>query len=111
MFMAPNDSSSVSIRTIFAPTCSTTEADAVYVYALVMTSSPGFIPSIAVVTHYRLKNDPEGSGVIVDPAARLEEELIIRPTSETIIWNTYKNWIQSYRVLPLLINQWANVMR
>ena len=71
----------------------------------------GFAKECAVVTHYRLKNDPEGSGVIVDPAARLEEELIIRPTSETIIWNTYKNWIQSYRDLPLLINQWANVMR
>ena len=71
----------------------------------------GFAKECAVLTHYRLKNDPEGSGVIVDPAARLEEELIIRPTSETIIWNTYKNWIQSYRDLPLLINQWANVMR
>ena len=71
----------------------------------------GFAKECAVVTHYRLKNDPEGSGVIVDPAARLEEELIIRPTSETIIWKTYKNWIQSYRDLPLLINQWANVMR
>ena len=71
----------------------------------------GFAKECAVVTHYRLKNDPEGSGVIVDPVARLEEELIIRPTSETIIWNTYKNWIQSYRDLPLLINQWANVMR
>ncbi len=71
----------------------------------------GFAKECAVVTHYRLKNDSEGSGVIVDPAARLEEELIIRPTSETIIWNTYKNWIQSYRDLPLLINQWANVMR
>ena len=71
----------------------------------------GFAKECAVLTHYRLKNDPEGTGVIVDPAARLEEELIIRPTSETIIWNTYKNWIQSYRDLPLLINQWANVMR
>jgi len=64
-----------------------------------------------VVTHYRLKNDPNGGGVIVDPEAKLEEELIIRPTSETIIWNTYKDWIQSYRDLPLLINQWANVVR
>ena len=71
----------------------------------------GFAKECAVVTHYRLKNDPDGNGVIVDPEARLEEELIIRPTSETIIWNTYKNWIHSYRDLPLLINQWANVMR
>ena len=71
----------------------------------------GFAKECAVVTHYRLKNDPEGNGIIVDPAAKLEEELIIRPTSETIIWNTYKNWIQSYRDLPILINQWANVMR
>ncbi|MDR0348143.1 MAG: proline--tRNA ligase [Tannerella sp.] len=71
----------------------------------------GFAKECAVVTHYRLKNDPEGNGVVVDPAAKLEEELVIRPTSETIIWNTYKNWIQSYRDLPLLINQWANVMR
>lgn len=71
----------------------------------------GFAKECAVVTHYRLKNDPEGNGVVVDPAAKLEEELIIRPTSETIIWNTYKNWIHSYRDLPLLINQWANVMR
>lgn len=71
----------------------------------------GFAKECAVVTHYRLKNDPEGKGVVVDPEARLEEELIIRPTSETIIWNTYKNWIQSYRDLPILINQWANVMR
>ncbi|NNC84395.1 MAG: proline--tRNA ligase [Flavobacteriales bacterium] len=71
----------------------------------------GFAKECAVVTHYRLKNDPDGSGVIVDPEARLEEELIIRPTSETIIWNTYKGWIQSYRDLPLLINQWANVVR
>ena len=71
----------------------------------------GFAKECAVVTHYRLKNDPEGNGVIVDPAARLEEELIIRPTSETIIWSTYKNWIHSYRDLPILCNQWANVMR
>jgi prolyl-tRNA synthetase len=71
----------------------------------------GFAKECAVVTHYRLKNDPDGNGVIVDPDAKLEEELIIRPTSETIIWNTYKNWIQSYRDLPILINQWANVVR
>ncbi len=71
----------------------------------------GFAKECAVVTHYRLKNDPDGNGVIVDPDAKLEEELIVRPTSETIIWNTYKNWIQSYRDLPLLINQWANVVR
>ena len=71
----------------------------------------GFAKECAVVTHYRLKNDPDGKGVIVDPEARLEEELIIRPTSETIIWNTYKGWIQSYRDLPILINQWANVVR
>jgi prolyl-tRNA synthetase len=71
----------------------------------------GFAKECAVVTHYRLKNDPDGKGVVVDPAARLEEELIIRPTSETIIWNTYRNWIQSYRDLPVLVNQWANVMR
>ena len=71
----------------------------------------GFAKECAVVTHYRLMNDPGGKGVIVDPAARLEEELIIRPTSETIIWNTYRNWINSYRDLPLLINQWANVFR
>ena len=71
----------------------------------------GFAKECAVVTHYRLKNDEETGGVIVDPDAKLEEELIIRPTSETIIWNTYKNWIQSYRDLPLLINQWANVVR
>ncbi len=71
----------------------------------------GFAKECAVVTHYRLKKNPEGDGVVVDPAARLEEELIIRPTSETIIWNTYKNWIHSYRDLPLLINQWANVFR
>ncbi len=71
----------------------------------------GFAKECAVVTHYRLKNDPDGNGVVVDPAARLEEELIIRPTSETIIWNTYKNWIHSYRDLPILVNQWANVFR
>lgn len=71
----------------------------------------GFAKECAVVTHYRLKNDPDGNGVVVDPEARLEEELIIRPTSETIIWNTYKNWIHSYRDLPILVNQWANVMR
>jgi len=71
----------------------------------------GFAKECAVVTHYRLKNDPNGGGVIVDPDAKLEEELIVRPTSETIIWNTYKGWIRSYRDLPLLINQWANVVR
>lgn len=71
----------------------------------------GFAKECAVVTHYRLKNDPEGNGVVVDPAAKLEEELIIRPTSETIIWNTYRNWINSYRDLPLLCNQWCNVFR
>jgi len=71
----------------------------------------GFAKECAVVTHYRLKNDPDGNGVIVDPDAKLEEELIIRPTSETIIWETYRKWIQSYRDLPILINQWANVMR
>ena len=71
----------------------------------------GFAKECAVVTHYRLKNSADGSGVVVDPSAKLEEELIIRPTSETIIWNTYKNWIQSYRDLPILCNQWANVFR
>ncbi len=71
----------------------------------------GFAKECAVVTHYRLKNDPDGKGVVVDPEAKLEEELIIRPTSETIIWNTYRNWITSYRDLPILCNQWANVMR
>ncbi|MBQ0068589.1 MAG: proline--tRNA ligase [Bacteroidales bacterium] len=71
----------------------------------------GFAKECAVVTHYRLMNDPNGKGVVVDPSARLEEELIIRPTSETIIWNTYRNWINSYRDLPLLVNQWANVFR
>ncbi len=71
----------------------------------------GFAKECAVVTHYRLKNAPDGSGVVVDPEAKLEEELIIRPTSETIIWGTYKNWIHSWRDLPVLCNQWANVMR
>lgn len=71
----------------------------------------GFAKECAVVTHYRLKNDEDGKGVVVDPEAKLEEELIVRPTSETIIWNTYKNWIQSYRDLPVLVNQWANVVR
>ncbi|MBO7342513.1 MAG: proline--tRNA ligase, partial [Alistipes sp.] len=71
----------------------------------------GFAKECAVVTHYRLMNSPRGEGVVVDPSARLEEELIVRPTSETIIWNTYKNWITSYRDLPILCNQWANVVR
>ena len=71
----------------------------------------GFAKECAVVTHYRLKNDPDGKGIVVDPDAKLEEELIVRPTSETIIWNTYKNWINSYRDLPILCNQWANVVR
>lgn len=71
----------------------------------------GFAKECAVVTHYRLKAAPDGKGVIVDPEAKLEQELIVRPTSETIIWNTYRDWIQSYRDLPLLINQWANVVR
>ncbi len=71
----------------------------------------GFAKECAVVTHYRLKNAEDGSGVIVDPDAKLEEELIIRPTSETIIWNTYRGWIESYRDLPILVNQWANVVR
>ncbi len=71
----------------------------------------GFAKECAVVTHHRLMNAPDGSGVIVDPSAKLEEELIVRPTSETIIWNTYRDWIKSYRDLPLLINQWANVVR
>jgi len=71
----------------------------------------GFAKECAVVTHYRLKNDENGKGIVVDPAAKLEEELIVRPTSETIIWHSYKNWIQSYRDLPILINQWANVVR
>ena len=71
----------------------------------------GFAKECAVVTHHRLMNDPNGKGVVVDPNARLEEELIVRPTSETIIWSTYKNWISSYRDLPILCNQWCNVMR
>ena len=71
----------------------------------------GFAKECAVVTHHRLKKDPNGTGLIVDPEAKLEEELIVRPTSETIIWNTYKGWIQSYRDLPILVNQWANVVR
>ncbi len=71
----------------------------------------GFAKECAVVTHYRLKNNPDGAGVVVDPSAKLEEELIVRPTSETIIWSTYKNWINSYRDLPILCNQWANVVR
>ncbi len=71
----------------------------------------GFAKECAVVTHYRLKNDENGKGIVVDDTAKLEEELIVRPTSETIIWNTYKKWIQSYRDLPILINQWANVVR
>lgn len=71
----------------------------------------GFAKECAVVTHYRLKNAEDGSGVVVDPDAKLEEELIVRPTSETIIWNTYRGWIQSYRDLPILVNQWANVVR
>ncbi|MDR4987541.1 MAG: proline--tRNA ligase [Bacteroidales bacterium] len=71
----------------------------------------GFAKECAIVTHYRLKNAPDGKGVVVDDSARLEEELIIRPTSETIIWDTYRNWVQSYRDLPILVNQWANVVR
>lgn len=71
----------------------------------------GFAKECAVVTHYRLKNDENGNGIVVDENAKLEEELIVRPTSETIIWDTYKNWIQSYRDLPILVNQWANVVR
>jgi len=71
----------------------------------------GFAKECAVVTHYRLKNAEDGSGVVVDPSAKLEEELIVRPTSETIIWDTYRKWIQSYRDLPILVNQWANVVR
>jgi len=75
------------------------------------THVDGFAKECAVVTHYRLKNDEGGKGIVVDPEAKLEEELIVRPTSETIIWDTYRKWIQSYRDLPLLINQWANVVR
>ena len=71
----------------------------------------GFAKECAIVTHYRLKNNDDGSGVIVDPDAKLEEELIVRPTSETIIWDTYRKWIKSYRDLPILVNQWANVVR
>jgi prolyl-tRNA synthetase len=71
----------------------------------------GFAKECAVVTHYRLKNDPNGKGIVVDPEAKLEEELIVRPTSETIIWDTYRGWIQSWRDLPILCNQWANVVR
>lgn len=71
----------------------------------------GFAKECAVVTHYRLKANPEGKGLIVDPNAKLEEELIVRPTSEAVIWNTYRNWVQSWRDLPILINQWANVVR
>ena len=75
-------------------------------------NAEGFAKECAVVTHYRLQNDPDNKGKLrVDPEARLEEELVVRPTSEAIIWSTYKNWIQSYRDLPLLINQWANVVR
>ena len=75
-------------------------------------NAEGFAKECAVVTHYRLKTDPDDpKKLIVDPEAKLEEELIVRPTSEAIIWNTYKNWIQSYRDLPILINQWANVVR
>ena len=71
----------------------------------------GFAKECAIVTHYRLKNSPDGKGVVVDETAKLEEELIVRPTSETIIWDTYRNWVQSYRDLPILVNQWANVVR
>jgi prolyl-tRNA synthetase len=75
-------------------------------------NAEGFAKECAVVTHYRLKNDPDNKGkLIVDPEAKLEEELVVRPTSEAVIWNTYKTWVQSYRDLPLLINQWANVVR
>ena len=75
-------------------------------------NAEGFAKECAVVTHYRLENDPENPGKLrVDPKAKLEEELVVRPTSEAVIWNTYKNWIQSYRDLPILINQWANVVR
>ena len=75
-------------------------------------NAEGFAKECAVVTHYRLKSDDKNPGkLIVDPAAKLEEELVVRPTSEAVIWNTYKSWIQSYRDLPILINQWANVVR
>jgi prolyl-tRNA synthetase len=75
-------------------------------------NAEGFAKECAVVTHYRLKTDPSNKGkLIVDPEAKLEEELVVRPTSEAIIWNTYKTWIQSYRDLPILVNQWANVVR
>ena len=75
-------------------------------------NAEGFAKECAVVTHYRLKNDENSKGkLIVDPNAKLDEELVVRPTSEAVIWNTYKSWIQSYRDLPLLINQWANVVR
>ena len=75
-------------------------------------NAEGFAKECAVVTHYRLKNNPDAEGkLMVDPEAKLEEELVVRPTSEAIIWNTYKNWIQSYRDLPIKINQWANVVR
>src|SRR5690606_32612898 len=75
-------------------------------------NAEGFAKECAIVTHYRLKNDPENKGkLIVDPDAKLEEELVVRPTSEAIIWSTYKGWIQSYRDLPILVNQWANVVR
>ena len=75
-------------------------------------NAEGFAKECAIVTHYRLKNDPDKPGkLMVDPNAKLEEELVVRPTSEAIIWNTYKNWIQSYRDLPILLNQWANVVR
>ncbi|MFY7919903.1 MAG: aminoacyl--tRNA ligase-related protein, partial [Chryseotalea sp.] len=75
-------------------------------------NAEGFAKECAIVTHYRLKNDPDNKGkLMVDPNAKLEEELVVRPTSEAIIWNTYKKWIQSYRDLPILINQWANVVR
>jgi prolyl-tRNA synthetase len=71
----------------------------------------GFAKECAVVTHYRLKTNEDGTGVVVDPEAKLDEELIVRPTSETVIWSSYKNWVQSYRDLPILVNQWANVVR
>lgn len=71
----------------------------------------GFATESAIITHYRLKKDQESGDIIVDPEAKLEEELIVRPTSETIIWNTYRDWVQSYRDLPILVNQWANVVR